>query len=935
MVDIEYIGELLWPKHVGQLLLLVSFITTGLAAYSYFRSAQKKDRQWKRLGNAAFSIHGITMLSVIALIFYVMIVKRYEYSYVQAHVNDDLPFKYIFSAFWEGQEGSFMLWLFWHIILGWVIMLKNSRWVAPVLFFLSLIQFFILSMIQGIYFEFGDWMYKLGSNPLTLLRDTMDIPIFSNAEYVGLLKGSGLNPLLQNYWMTIHPPILFLGFASVSIPFCYALAGLMQREHRAWLKPALTWGLFSGSIFGIGILMGAAWAYEALTFGGYWAWDPVENTSLVPWITIVAGVHTNLIARNTKYSVRSTYWLYIISFLLVLYSTTLTRSGVLGDTSIHAFTEMGLGNQLAVFIGFFTLLSFYYYFSRSKSIDKPKQEESIYSKEFWMFIGSLVLLFSAIMITVSTSIPLYNKAVQLFNPDFVSIVLNDPIEHYNKYQLWIGILVGLLSAVTVFFRYNEKKPERVVKKALVHIGISFGVALVAHILLNLWLQFTDFKWHLLLFSGLFTIVANLEYLFVLAKGNSKLFASAIAHCGFGLLVIGVLASGINKRNISNNSFMFTGLVEEDKLKSNIPLLKNKPMFMNDYWVEYMRDTIIGQNRYFDISFKQVDEQENIIEEFVVRPNVLYSNDLSKVAATNPDTKHYLHKDIFTSVASLPNAQQDVKFAKEMEDTLNYTLVEVPLGVEQEYDGYYIKVNDLSLQADHPDYKPEVGDVPLQISIEIRDSLGKTYEANPATILRSTVVYKYHGQIDDFNSRYRINEQTFDNLIKPESMLKYESIPLKMGESSSWKDYSIKFIGFEKPDKEEKDPFLKEGDVSINGKFLITNQEGKAKTLQPTFIVRDKQIIPIRDVWWEDGFYIKVDYIDPSNGTATVSISKDELVKKMVSLEIANNVPRQDLIAIEVLEFPGINLVWIGCILMMLGLGIGMFTRLIKKRTVVS
>lgn len=933
MLEIEYIGELLWPKNIGQLFLIMSLFSTVLAAYSYYRSSKNADIQWKKIGNVAFTVHGVTMLLVIGLIFYVMIIKRYEYSYVQAHVNDDLAFRYIFSAFWEGQEGSFMLWLFWHIILGWIIMIKNSKWVAPVLFFLALIQFFILTMIQGLYIEVGDWFYKLGSNPLTLLRDTMDIPIFSNAEYVSLLKGSGLNPLLQNYWMTIHPPILFLGFASVSIPFCYAMAGLMQNEHRAWLKPALTWGLFSGSIFGIGILMGAAWAYEALTFGGYWAWDPVENTSLVPWITIVAGIHTNLIARNTKYSVKSTYWFYILSFLLVLYSTTLTRSGVLGDTSIHAFTEMGLGNQLAVFIGFFILLSLYYFFSRVKNIEKPKVEESIYSKEFWMFIGSLVLLFSAIMITASTSIPLYNKAVQAFNPDFVSIVLNDPIEHYNKYQLWIAVLVGLLSAFAVFFRYNEKKPERIYKKVLKHLAVSLGITLVLQFVLNQWLQFEDFKFHLLLFSGLFTIVSNLEYLIVLAKGNKKLFSSAISHVGFGMMLIGVLASGVNKRNISNNSFMFTGVVDEDKLKSNIPLLKNKPMFMNDYWVEYLSDTIIGQNRYFDIAFKQIDDEENVIEEFVVRPNVLYSNDLSKVAATNPDTKHYLHKDIFTSVASLPNAQQDVKFAKEMEDTLNYQLVEIPLDEEQAHDGYYIKVKNLTLEADHPDYSPEAGDIPLQIEIEIRDSVGKIYSANPATILRSTVVYKYHTQIDDLNSRYRINESTFDNLIKPESLLKYENLELKIGESSTWNDYTINFKGFEKPNADEKDPFLKEDDVSIKGNFTISNKEGKSKSLQPTFIVRDKQIIPIRDVWWEDGFYIKVDYIDPSNGTATVSVAKDNTARKIVSLEIADNVPRQDLIAIEVLEFPGINLVWFGCILMMLGLGIGMVTRLVSKKKV--
>jgi cytochrome c-type biogenesis protein CcmF len=127
----------------------------------------------------------------------------------------------------------------------------------------------------------------------------MDAPIFSNADYLNLIKGTGLNPLLQNYWMTIHPPTLFLGFASTSIPFAFAMAGFMHKDHKGWLKPVLPWALFSGMILGTGILMGGAWAYEALSFGGYWAWDPVENMSLVPWLILIAGIHTNLIARNT------------------------------------------------------------------------------------------------------------------------------------------------------------------------------------------------------------------------------------------------------------------------------------------------------------------------------------------------------------------------------------------------------------------------------------------------------------------------------------------------------------------------------------------------------------------------------------------------------------------------------------------------------------
>src|SRR5205085_7221679 len=146
--------------------------------------------------------------------------------------------------------------------------------------------------------------------------------------------GSGLNQLLQNYWMVIHPPVLFLGFASTIVPFSFAIAGLWKKNFSGWTRVALPWTLFSCAILGTGIMLGAMWAYESLTFGGYWAWDPVENASLVPWMVLVAGIHTLLIYKHSGHSLRTTHLFFIIAFGLVLYSTFLTRSGILGETSV-------------------------------------------------------------------------------------------------------------------------------------------------------------------------------------------------------------------------------------------------------------------------------------------------------------------------------------------------------------------------------------------------------------------------------------------------------------------------------------------------------------------------------------------------------------------------------------------------------------------------
>ena len=270
MSKIEYIGEHLWVGQIGHFAILLSFIAALFAAFSFYKSQKAENSGWLSMGRWGFIVHALSLFAIITTLLYAMYHKMYEYSYVQRQVSDELPIYYLFSSFWQGQEGSFILWMFWHVILGLILIRTAHKWEPFVLATLSGIQAFLMSMLMGIYIPFTE-NQKIGSNPFALIRDTMDAPIFANADYLSLITGTGLNPLLQNYWMVIHPPVLFLGFASVTIPFCFAIAGLTSKEHKEWLRPAMKWASFSGFIYGLGILMGAAWAYEALSFGGYWA----------------------------------------------------------------------------------------------------------------------------------------------------------------------------------------------------------------------------------------------------------------------------------------------------------------------------------------------------------------------------------------------------------------------------------------------------------------------------------------------------------------------------------------------------------------------------------------------------------------------------------------------------------------------------------------
>lgn len=952
MEEIQYIGEHLWPGQIGHFAIVMTFVSGLLACIAYFFATQRRDRleydSWRNIGRVAFGVHGIGVFAIIGIIFYIMTQQYYEYQYVQAHVSDDLPFKYIFSAFWEGQEGSFLLWMFWHVVLGLILIAKAGKWETPVLSVLASVQVVITSMILGLYIGWGDDPIRIGSNPLLLLRNVVDAPIFSSPDYVSLLKGTGLNPLLQNYWMTIHPPTLFLGFASTTIPFCYAIAGLWTKQHKAWLQPVLPWALFSGAILGTGILMGGAWAYEALSFGGYWAWDPVENMSLVPWLVLIAGIHTNLVARSTGYSIRSTYIFYLLTFLFIVYSTFLTRSGVLGDTSVHAFTEMGLEWQLVFFIFSYLLLSAYLLARHFKQIPAPEQEESIGSKEFWMFIGTLVLLFSALIITASTSLPVFNKIVQYFDPTFEGRVITDPEPHYNKYQLWIGVFIGLLSGFAQYLRFRESNWKVHARKFYIHTGIAIAITLGLTLLTGAWIDLVAWQYWLLAFTGIFAVVTNLDYLITFIKGNLKLAGSTFAHVGFGLMIIGILASGLNQKVISKNPFIMDGLIEgadEESLANNILLFKNTPLMMGEYEVTYIEDSLDVFTRTYRVNYKKRNEKGEVVEEFDLYPNILYDKSFTKVAASNPATKRYLTKDIFTHIASLPQVEMDMEFRQRQEDSLKYDLIKLPeTGIVTFTDtlpaqgntaptvqAYQLQLERIVRHAKHPDYDAEEGDLALGLEMSIKgpgeDSI---FRVTPVIVLRGQLLYNYPVQINEINTKVRLNQDIFEQVFTAEEELDYQEFTLKQGQQAPFGNTTITFNGF---NKDPKHPayIQQEGDIAVGASVVASLPGGEAYQAQPIYFIRDNQPFNLKDEIPELGLHFRFTGIDPATETISLMVgqAKNQVRtgSQSYSVELATNSLRSDYIVLEAIVFPGINLFWLGSLLMMIGLGFSMVIRM--------
>src|SRR5215213_9520958 len=503
----NFIGEHLAPGELGHFFLILSLVASLGATISYFLSVQKSsflnrgqhlngtgaltvNTQWRKLARIFFITEAISVFAVFGILFYIINNHFFEYKYAWQHSSLSLEAKYLLSCFWEGQEGSFLLWSVWHCVLGLVVIWREKQWEAPVMTVVSFVQFCLATMLIGVSF-LG---LKSGSNPFMLLRNSGvldNAPAFFDMngsirqDYLGLIKdGNDLNPLLQNYWMVIHPPVLFLGFASTIIPFAFAIGGLWTRRFTEWTKAALPWALFSAGILGLGVMMGAAWAYESLNFGGYWAWDPVENASLVPWLLLVAGIHTLVIYRHTGNALRTTCLFLILSFSFILYSTYLTRSGDLQDTSVHAFTGEGITVwHLRTFLFIFAVPALVLLAKRYKHIPYIVKEEETSSREFWMFVGSLVIFLSALVITFMTSIPVINKLAaffsgkeELLNPFRMS---EDPAHSYNQIQIFVAIILGAFTGFVMWLKY--KSTGKKFLKKLIWPSIA-GLAIAALIL---------------------------------------------------------------------------------------------------------------------------------------------------------------------------------------------------------------------------------------------------------------------------------------------------------------------------------------------------------------------------------------------------------------------------------------------------------------------
>ena len=855
-MNIDYIGEhLIWGQ-LGHFFTILSFVAAILTAVSYTQAHYAdlaEQSSWKKMGRLGFGLHTFGVLGIIATLFVMLFNHYFEYQYVWQHSNTEMPMQYILSCFWEGQEGSFLLWTFWNAVLGNILLRTARDWEFSTMAIVALVQVFLASMLLGVYIG----GYKIGSDPFILLREHPDfsnLPFIQSATYLERLDGRGLNPLLQNYWMTIHPPTLFLGFSATLFPFAYAMAGIWRGQLREWIKPALTWSYFGVSILGIGVLMGGAWAYEALSFGGFWAWDPVENASLVPWLTLVGGAHVMLINQRKGESVVTAIFLIFITFILILYSTFLTRSGVLGETSVHAFTDLGMSGQLLIYLLFFIwlpsalslkddkkrniwlLISLivvvynFIYFSKllvivflivslaimlrslSKKLPKTNEEEHSSSREFWMFVGSLVLLISAFQIAFTTSTPVINKILSGGLSNFFAwlngiipadvfakmaeaklAAPTDPIAHFNAWQLPFAIITAALIGFTQFLKYKKTDIGKFIRQ----ISLSLGLTFLFTILLAFVFEIDKSLYLLLLFTSLFAVIGNADYLIRVLKGKIPSAGSSIAHIGFGLILCGALISAGKQEYISKNTSL-VNLGKDFPGEENILLALNDTVPMGEFHVSYRGDSVQGINIYYNVDYLRKNEAGEFTKEFRLSPFVQTNPRMGNVA--EPATKHYINRDIFTHVTYAP-LEKRTKNADDWKD-------------------------------------------PEDRALRIGDTL---FTSNSLVILSG-----------------------IDKNVNPA-------------------EYSE----------------LKAGDIAVAANMLVLSIDGKQKAIRPIYVIRDASVFTIDAVDEVNGVQLGFFKIDPEAQTFHFRL------REKVD-------PKKEFIIMKAIIFPGINILWIGCILMFIG-----------------
>jgi cytochrome c-type biogenesis protein CcmF len=595
---VNYVTHLYLPGALAMWCAL-AFALSTLWGYSMVLRGDGTALVFARRAYAFFAAAvGLAALLLVLL----LALRDFRIDYVYSYSGLDLPMHYQFAAFWAGQQGSFMIWLLWGTLIG-LLLQRSAGKSEP-----AVMGIYLLTLLGLVFI-------LVRQSPFAM---RLDAP----------LDGKGLNPLLQDDWMVIHPPIMFIGFALSAVPFAFAMAALWTRRFDGWAARAFPWALGGFLVLGTAILMGGYWAYKTLGWGGYWGWDPVENASFIPWLFGTVLIHGLHLERTRGRYRRANFVLATLVFLSVLYGTFLTRSGVLADFSVHSFVDLGLAGWLVGIMGFFLLLAGWLLATRLRQVPTRPNEDPLLSRGTLMVLATIVLLLSALVILAGTSAPLLTRFMK--NPGQVGP------SFYNLVNLPIALLVACLLGLVPFVTWRGEEPGAVARKlawpAAVALALTLGAAVWrVHDPLHL----------LFAFLAALALASNARKTWELATSSGLGKAGGyLAHVGVGIILLGILASAGYDRS------------------TKVTLVQGTPQRVDGMTLTF--------TRFIPRHGREKERMEVAVERggdrFRVYPK-MFVNSRTRQMMVNPDIRNFALMDLYVSPIEFDPGQPRLELAQ--------------------------------------------------------------------------------------------------------------------------------------------------------------------------------------------------------------------------------------------------------------------------------
>ncbi len=675
----------------GRMAVMVGLLASVVSVACYLAALRGSDRV-RAVARASYAVAAASAVFVFFRLMFLVAAKRFAYRYVFDYVSADLDGPFLYSATWAGQEGSFALWALFTAVIGLLVAWRARDWetlVMPI----YIVNLAVLFAIMHGLSPFALVPKETGPPPPELPPGMPWPPPWPPTD------GNGLNPSLQNYWMAIHPPVIFIGFASLAVPYAYAMAALIRSAYVEWVSRVAPYVLWCVGTLGAGLFLGGYWAYETQGWHGFWAWDPVENASLFPWLGSLALAHGLVVQRTRGAMARTNIVLAVLSWLLFVYGTFLTRSGVLANFSVHAFGMLDNSalRLLVALIAVQGVAAVVLLVWRWRNIPGRQTSDALLSRDTAMWFAVLVLSVGAAAVCLGTSWPLISRwgwlrAIPVLKGAASAEGVRVEPVFYNRLGTVLIVPALFVIGAVPFLAWGRTDSERLMRRMMLPwlAAIAGGGAVLWFVLHEAAIGHLADTPRAVTVAistlGLFAGLANLVLVWKLLRKQKLSTGGWLAHVGVGLLLLGTVLTNVYEKTASyavvegrgpvktefGYSLEFAGWTHDGKPEEQVlrewkrhdhaVLLRVRPAGSDDAGVGYTARVAV---------FKYWNASKN-----------------EWATMTWPDIRKQLHRDIYLAAADDPKLIRPSATLLPGETSTIGTPGMAPTGYQVRYDRFY-------------------------------------------------------------------------------------------------------------------------------------------------------------------------------------------------------------------------------------------------------